>query len=335
MPLQYLTSRKGQPQLLFGGFRYVLERDRNGKRNWKCINYYREHCTGRCQSMNDTVLLTANHNHDPSNDEAIPVSNPLQHEASLPSVFSTPQKGGDSLPEHLSSEPDFFSTPHYYTYESSHEPEDFIDARLKVPSNAIISGPTQSGKTELMTKILLHRKILFSEEFDRIVWSYTHWQPAYDRIKQLIPNIEWVVGFPPTLYETFDPSIKTLLVADDAMGTCEDLIAKIFTMGSHHLSLSIFYLVQNFFTQSKHSRTISLNAHYIFLLKNPRERSQVGFLARQMFPTNVRYMQAAFNDATKEPHSYLMVDCRQESNDAYRLRTSILPGETQYVYLPK
>jgi hypothetical protein len=211
--------------------------------------------------------------------------------------------------------------------------EEYMDATLKTPASIVISGPSQSGKTELTTKLLLHRKVLFDEDFDRIVWSYTHWQPAYDRIKQLVPNIEWIVGLPPTLYETFDPSIKTLLVVDDAMGCGEDIVARIFTMGSHHLSLTIFYLVQNFFTKSKYARTISLNAHYLFILKNPRERSQIGFLARQMFPTNTRYLQAAYNDATQEPHSYLMLDCTQSGRDAYRLRTGILPGETQYVYI--
>jgi hypothetical protein len=213
--------------------------------------------------------------------------------------------------------------------------EEYVEAALKVPASAIISGPSQSGKTNLMLRILIHRKALFTDQFDRIVWSYSHWQPMYDKIKRQVPCVEWVSGLPPSLYESFNPQCKTLLVVDDSMGASEDLIAKIFTMGSHHLSLSIFYLIQNFFTQSKHSRTISLNCHYIFLMKNPRERSQVGFLARQMFPANSRYMLAAFNDATQQPHSYLAIDCTQSGRDAYRLRTGILPDEVQYVYLEK
>lgn len=198
----------------------------------------------------------------------------------------------------------------------------------------MFAGPSQSGKTCLLTKMLLQRNVLFSKPFDRMVWCYSQWQPSYDKLKKKIPQIIWVEGLPDDLYQSFSPVKNNLLIADDLMGTDDALISKIFTKGSHHLNLTIVYLLQNLFVQGKECRNISLNAHYIFLFKNPRENSQVGHLARQMYPQNSQFMQSAYRDATKEPHSYLMVDCHQETSDRFRLRTGILPDEWQYVYLP-
>ena len=61
-------------------------------------------------------------------------------------------------------------------------------------------------------------------------------------------------------------------------------VANIFTNGSHHRNISVAFLVQNLFHKNKHIRTISLNAHYMVLFKNPRGASQFASLARQMYP---------------------------------------------------
>ena len=54
----------------------------------------------------------------------------------------------------------------------------------------------------------------------------------------------------------------------------------LFTKGSHHSNLSVLHLVQNVFDKNKHTRTISLNAHYLVIFKNPRDASQVTHSAR-------------------------------------------------------
>lgn len=44
----------------------------------------------------------------------------------------------------------------------------------------------------------------------------------------------------------------------------------------------------------------------------------------------------AYEDATKEPYGYLLIDLRPETDDRYRIRTKIFPDdERQYAYLPK
>ena len=56
-----------------------------------------------------------------------------------------------------------------------------------------------------------------------------------------------------------------------------------FTKISHHRNLSVVYVCQNLFDKFKYHRTISLNSHYIVLLRNPRDTQPVANLARQIF----------------------------------------------------
>jgi len=133
----------------------------------------------------------------------------------------------------------------------------------------------------------------------------------------------------------FDGSEPALLIIDDLMHETDETVAKLFTRGSHHKNVSVVYLAQNLFPKNKFARTISLNAHYMFLFKNPRDATQFATLARQMYPHKSQFAVEAYKDATREPYSYLLVDLRPEQDDDLRLRTNIFPGETHYVYVAK
>ena len=78
------------------------------------------------------------------------------------------------------------------------------------------------------------------------------------------------------------------------------------------------YITQNLFQQSKSSRTISLNAHYLVLFQSPRDKMQIKILANQL---QAPHMIHAFNDATSTPHEYLLVDLKPNTPDYLRFRT--------------
>jgi len=82
-------------------------------------------------------------------------------------------------------------------------------------------------------------------------------------------------------------------------------------------------------------RTISLNAHYLVLFKNPRDVEQFSTLARQMYAKNWQFAVEAFRDATSRPHSYLLTDLKSDTDEQYRLRTNIFPDEQTFVYVSK
>ena len=99
-----------------------------------------------------------------------------------------------------------------------------------------------------------------------------------------------------------------LLIIDDLMNEVDESVANVFMTGSHHRNVTVILLVQNLVPQNKHVRTISLNSHYLVLYKNPREPSQIANLFRQMHPTRWRFAAEAYKDATRELHSYVLVD---------------------------
>jgi len=125
------------------------------------------------------------------------------------------------------------------------------------------------------------------------------------------------------------------MVIDDLMNETDGSVANLFTKRSHHRNISVVFLVENLFHRNKNIRTISLNARYMVLFKNPRDASQFASLARQIYPNKSAFAVEAYKDATREPYSYLFVDLRPEQDEDLRLRTNIFSDETRYVYVPK
>ena len=155
--------------------------------------------------------------------------------------------------------------------------------------------------------------------------------------KLVKPSIEFIQGLPEDMYESFQPEQNNLLIIDNLMSEAGDdkRLTDLFTKGSHHSNLSIIYILQNIFPKGKESRTISLNAHYMFLFKNPRDPSQINALGRQLYPQNPKCLGEAYHEATKEPHSYLLIDLKQRTPEALRLRSGLLPFEKCIVYVPR
>jgi hypothetical protein len=171
---------------------------------------------------------------------------------------------------------------------------------------------------------------------ERIVWIFGEWQPLYDILQARPSNIEFINGLPPNLYESISPRPRNLVILDDQMSEAGDSkeLSQLFTKGSHHRNLSIIYITQNMFDKGRSMRSVSLNAHYMVIFKSPRDKTQIGYLGRQMFPSNSKFIVDAFDDATTEPYGYLMVDLRPETPDEYRVRTRIFKNEATVVYTP-
>ena len=110
---------------------------------------------------------------------------------------------------------------------------------------------------------------------------------------------------------------------------------QLFTKWSHHRNISVILITQNLFHQGNHCRTISLNAKYIVLLKNTRDKNQFTYLARQVYPEESAGLYEAYLEATKEPHGYLVLDFAHDTDDLLRFRTHIFPGKgPPVVYTP-
>ena len=202
-----------------------------------------------------------------------------------------------------------------------------MDPRLKHPFTSIIAGPSGSGKTCFVIKLLAHLQAMIQPPPEKVIWSYGEWQSLYVGVK----GVEFVEGLP----DVKMLKDRTLVIIDDLMAETDDRVTKFFTKASHHRDASVIHIVQNLFSKNKEHRTISLNAQYMVVFKNPRDASQITQLAKQMYP-GTKVLQQAFAHATKAPFGYLLIDLKQDTPEHMRMRTNIFPGDyPQCVYIRK
>jgi hypothetical protein len=199
---------------------------------------------------------------------------------------------------------------------------------FKHPFTCLLSGPTSSGKTVFVMKLIKDQVSLISPPVKKVIYCYSQWQDVFNEMSTDF-GVTFVQGLPSE--EMLREPIPKLLLVDDLMSEIGLETETIFTRLSHHTSTSVILIVQNIF--QKNLRTISLNSHYIILMKNPRDRTQINNLGKQMYPGNIAFLREAYDDATERPHGYLLIDLRQDTIDTGRVRTNIFPGDVQFVYI--
>ena len=187
----------------------------------------------------------------------------------------------------------------------------------------------------IVKRLLSYANVLIDPTPENIIYFYAEYQDAFGEIQNLVPGIKFIQGLPDNIMDSINPERRNLFIIDDMMGEKDGVISKLFTKKSHHGNLSEIYIVQNLFHQSKEHRTISLNASYLCLTKNVRDASQITHLAKQLYPSQTKFFQQAYQLATKEPYSYLFVDLTPTCPDEIRIRSGIFPTDTHYVYQPR
>jgi len=244
-----------------------------------------------------------------------------------------------------------------------------MDVRWKHPWTSI--GPTGCGKTIFVKIFLRYLSTMSDARFERVLFYYAGRQDAYrqlqyhacvvkekekregggrgggggggEKVTQDCVGvtkkkniIEFHEGLPCPEDYSSDPLSPKLVIIDDLMRESSSSEVDLFTKGSHHKNLSVILISQNLFHQERGQRDISLNANYIVVFKNPRDRAQIRHLARQVYPDDPKFLEVAYYDATSRPHGYLLLDLKQSTPDEYRFRTCIFPNDTtHYVYVPR
>ena len=209
------------------------------------------------------------------------------------------------------------------------------DFKFKHPFACMLAGPSQSGKSTLLAKILESNQSLITPAPNKIVYCYARWSDGFNKLKTITPPILFHEGLPDI--DQFSVHDNNVIVLDDLMSQVEKdkTMLELFTTDSHHSNISVFLITKNLFSQGKYSRTISLNCQYLFILNNPRDKAQIYALARQMYPTNPQFLIECYEDATSQEYGYLLMDLTQSTENKYRIQSAITPGDTRIIYEPK
>jgi hypothetical protein len=199
-----------------------------------------------------------------------------------------------------------------------------MDCRFHLGSTMLVAGPTWSGKSSFIVKLLDNAKQLFDFEPENVYWYFGQ---ITDEIPKLAKkNYIMHEGLP----ENFNHVEKfSVIVLDDLMAASANHkgVTALFTKAAHHRRLFVIYMHQNLLEQSPEARTRHLNTQYLVLFDNPRDKYQITVLSRQMYPSHPKYLVNIFADATLKQYGYLLVDLHKRTSDLIRLRVDVLPHE--------
>ena len=209
--------------------------------------------------------------------------------------------------------------------------------KFKYTFTCIVADPTSSGKTSFCKKLLRILDTQCTEWRIRgaIIWCYSEETPVHrQQLDKLGLNITYQEGLPEKYGNALgEPSLITL---DDLLNQVYSKdVCDLFTKDRYHRNISVLLLTQNLFHQGTNCRDISLNAKYLVVLKNVRDKNQFLYLARQAYPEDSHSLYDAYRDATRRPHGYLILDFAQDTDDTLRFRTNVFPDEgPPVIYAP-
>lgn len=202
------------------------------------------------------------------------------------------------------------------------------DIRFKCPFNMNVIGPTMTGKTEFVIKLLNHQEILLEKPVKNVYWFTPTQAPPNSLINNNIDLHVYHDEMPWEVHIPNDITTHKIVVIDDYSCELADSkeLTKFYTKWTHHSNVSIIQMSQNLFMDGKGSRTRSLNLSYLVLMRQTRDMKQIRTLARQMANDSKEYnaiidaYQSAMNTG---PYSYLVISFHPRDHPKLKLRSNI------------
>lgn len=206
------------------------------------------------------------------------------------------------------------------------------DMRFPRASTHLLVGSSGAGKTVRMIKILQEKDRLLENGNDikNIVFCFAAWQPCYEDLRGIVTR--WINKMPTNqefiqMTKPYQHRGGSIVVLDDFLGSVGKEMMEMVCVSARHHDVSLFILFQTLFPKDKCATTITRNVKFMHLHKNPRDNTQIRFLASQLYPSDFHWIVRAYHKATEEPFSCFLVDLTQKCPEWLRFRSHYLPHE--------
>lgn len=194
--------------------------------------------------------------------------------------------------------------------------------QFRAPFSCLIVGASFSGKSQLAAAIILNQEKCIDKKFDKVFYCCKYEEAIPKSIRKIVTFHE---GLPDGELIRNDARDNVLICCDDLFSSAlqSEIISNLFISG-RHINISIILIVHNLFANYRKAREITLNTSYIIIFKAVRDLSQIKVLARQVMPSHAKQFVELYIQHVRNPYSYLLLDFRQSTPDAARIRSNIL-----------
>jgi len=138
-----------------------------------------------------------------------------------------------------------------------------MDLRLENSTIFQIVGPSGSGKSLFVTKLLASRDMLFKNRVKNVYWMQGA-KEAGDTLENMkeLKNVIYIEGFVRGWQDK--PHKGDILIIDDLFQEAnnEKDFDNLFTKIVRHRGVTVIFITQNMFHQGGQHRTRNLNVHY-------------------------------------------------------------------------
>ena len=212
------------------------------------------------------------------------------------------------------------------------------DTKLEKPFRLIVGGGSGSGKTEFVKKLVQNDH--FSSPFDKIIYCYPEYLTEIPA--EFSQIVEHVPGLPNDNYfATLEKN--TLIILDDMMTECGNStsIMKLFSVIARKRNLSIIFIVQNIYDNSKQFRNIRLNATGFVLFKFYAATDVTQRILRDLGIKEL-ISKKKLDEIYSSPFAYIMIDAHPMRHSQFAtIKSNIFDdnfsiyNHMEYVAIPK
>ena len=205
------------------------------------------------------------------------------------------------------------------------------DLKIKMPFGMIISGPSTSGKTTFMARLLEQSNEMFEPRPSKIIYAYGQFSAIIPKLQargiivhEGVPNDDIINKMPK----------NSIIILDDLMlNITNNFLTHLFTRKIHHKQIGCIFLTQNLF--EKNIKVARNNSQYIVLMNSPSAALSIRTLGTQLFSRQLDYFLSAYKRACSKRFVYLFIDVSPSSDPILRLRTNIFKNDDEkIIFIP-